>query len=151
MTDARDSKAAAVTNRSGHKDKPAVHRQRTLDALALSLSGLCMIHCLALPLALTLFPIFASALVDDALFHAVLYLAVLPTSCLAFVLGYRHHRDPMLIAIGGAGLFILGFAAVFGHDLFGHSGERLVTSLGGLVLAAAHVINYRHSRAEHQH
>ena len=128
-----------------------MNRQRTLDALAVSLSGLCLIHCLALPLALTLFPIFASTLADDALFHGLLYLAVLPTSCLAFVLGYRHHRDRSLIVVGGVGLLILGVAALLGHDLFGHSGERWVTSLGGLVLAAAHVINYRHSRAEHQH
>lgn len=128
-----------------------MNRQRTLDALAVSLSGLCLIHCLALPLALTLFPIFASALADDALFHRLLYLAVLPTSCLAFVLGYRHHRDRSLILVGGVGIFILGLAALLGHDLFGQSGERWVTSLGGLVLAAAHVINYRHSRAEHQH
>jgi hypothetical protein len=128
-----------------------LNRQRTLDALAMSLSGLCIIHCLALPLALTLFPIFASALVDDQLFHGVMYLGVLPTSCLAFFLGFRHHRDRTLIIVGGTGLVILGVAALFGHDWFGHLGERLVTSLGGLVLASAHVINYRHSRAEHRH
>lgn len=129
----------------------AVNRQRTLDALAVSLSGLCIIHCLALPLALTLFPIFASAMVDDSLFHAVMYLGVLPTSCLAFLLGYRHHRDRVLIIVGGTGLAILGVAALFGHAWFGELGERLVTSLGGLVLAWAHFVNYRHSRAEHRH
>ena len=107
-----------------------MNRQRTLDALAVSLSGLCLIHCLALPLALTLFPIFASTMVDEALFHGVLYLVVLPTSCLAFILGYRHHKDRTLIMLGGTGLFILGVAAVVGHDLFGHDGERWVTSLG---------------------
>jgi hypothetical protein len=128
-----------------------VNRQRTLDALAVSLSGLCIIHCLALPLALTLFPIFASTLVDDQLFHGVLYVGVLPLSVLAFFLGYRHHRDRMLIIVGGIGLAILGVAAVFGHDWFGLLGERVVTSIGGLVLVCAHVINYRHSRAQHRH
>ena len=132
-------------------EKQMLNRQRTLDALAVSLSGLCLIHCLALPLALTLFPIFAAAVVDDAVFHAVLYVAVLPTSCIAFVLGYRHHHDRVLIILGGLGLVVLGVTAVVGHDLFGHTGERWVTSLGGLLLATAHVINYRHSRAKHRH
>ncbi len=128
-----------------------MNRQRTLDAIAVSLSGLCLVHCLVLPLALTLFPIFGSALVDDALFHAVLYAGVLPTSAIAFALGYRHHHDRSLIIVGGLGLMILGMTAVAGHELFGHQGERWVTSLGGLVLATAHVINYRHSRAKHRH
>ena len=110
-----------------------------------------MIHCLILPLALTLFPIFASTLVTHALFHELLYLLIFPTSCLAFVLGYRHHRDRTLIVVGAVGLFIVGFAALAGHDIFGESVERLVASIGGLVLAAAHVINYRHSRAAHRH
>jgi hypothetical protein len=128
-----------------------VNRQRTLDAIAVSLSGLCLVHCLVLPLALTLFPIFGSTFVDDALFHAVLYVVVLPTSGIALALGYRHHHDRSLITVGGLGLMILGVAAVAGHELFGHEGERWVTSLGGLVLAAAHAINYRHSRAKHRH
>ena len=128
-----------------------LNRQRALDALAVSLSGLCLIHCLLLPLALTLFPIFAAAVVDDAVFHAFLFVAVLPTSCIAFVLGYRHHHDRALIILGGLGLLVLGVAAVVGHDLFGPTGERWVTSLGGLLLATAHVVNYRHSRAKHRH
>ena len=90
-------------------------------------------------------------LVDDALFHAVLYVVVLPASGIAFALGYRHHHDRSLILVGGLGLMILGVTAVAGHELFGHEGERWVTSLGGLVLATAHVINYRHSRAKHRH
>jgi len=45
-------------------------------------------------------------------------------------------------------LTVLTVTALFGHDLVGIDGERLMTSIGGLVLAAAHIQNYRICRAD---
>ena len=42
---------------------------RGLDALAMLLSGLCLIHCLALPLLVAALPLAASSLVADERFH----------------------------------------------------------------------------------
>ena len=42
----------------------------------------------------------------------------------------------MTISLGVIGLALLTFTALFGHSLFGESGERFVTSIGGLILGA---------------
>ncbi|MBD3646085.1 MAG: MerC domain-containing protein, partial [Pseudomonadales bacterium] len=54
-----------------------------LDGLAVVLSGTCMLHCFALPIMLTLFPILQGSLLEEAHFHIVMLFVVLPTSLVA--------------------------------------------------------------------
>ena len=47
------------------------------------------------------------------------------------------------VLIGGAaGLVILTFAAVAGHELVGETGERVLTLVGAAVLSLGHLRNY---------
>ncbi len=117
-------------------------KERIFDGLAIVLSGTCMLHCLALPLLVTVFPIVQGSLLEEKYFHLIMLVLILPTSLIALTVGCRKHKDKWTIALGAIGLTVLTITALFGHDLFGTSGERITTSIGGLVLAAAHIRNY---------
>jgi hypothetical protein len=114
-----------------------------LDTAAVIMSGICMLHCLALPVVLTLLPIANIALLDEKTFHLIMIVFILPVSLIALTIGCRQHKDTLTLCLGSIGLIILTFTAFFGHYWFGLFGERIVTSAGGLVLAAAHIQNYR--------
>lgn len=119
-------------------------KSTTIDKLAISLSAVCLMHCLLTPVLVTLIPIFAlSALVEDILFHQLMLWIVLPTSVVALFLGCRRHRQLSIAATGILGMAILIVVAFYGHDLFGIAAEKIATSVGGLVLAMSHYLNYR--------
>ncbi len=114
-----------------------------LDGMAVVLSGTCMVHCFALPVLVTLFPILHGSLLDEQYFHLILLVLILPTSLIALTIGCRRHKDQLTMLLGGTGLLLLSFTALWGHELFGLFGERIVTTAGGLTLALAHIQNYR--------
>lgn len=96
------------------------------------------------PIILTLLPIISiSAVVEDILFHQLMLWLVLPTSVIALLIGCRKHRQGLIFATGILGMGILIFVAFWGHALFGPTNEKIVTSLGGIVLAISHILNYR--------
>lgn len=91
---------------------------------------------------------------DEQLFHLVMLVLILPVSLIALTIGCRQHKDRLTIVLGSIGIVILAFTAFFGHDWFGLAGERVVTSFGGLILAGAHIQNYRICRnndCQHEH
>jgi len=120
--------------------------QILLDRLAISASALCLIHCLVTPVQLLALPVLTSTMMADEEFHILMVVFVLPTSLAAFYLGMRRHRNRAVLLPGAAGLLILVFAALMGHDLLGETGEKAATVSGSLLLASAHVRNYRLSR-----
>ena len=128
--------------------------RKYMDAAAVVLSGVCMLHCLALPIALTILPIVNVTLLDESTFHLIMMAGILPISVIALSIGCRQHKDKLTLILGSIGLVILTTTAIFGHDLLGLTGERIVTSIGGLILAAAHIQNYRCCRNDdcaHEH
>jgi len=119
-------------------------RSQTLDKFAILLSGICLIQCLVLPIALTALPILsATIVVDDHLFHELMLWLVLPASIIALTMGCRKHRNLNILATGAIGLAIIVFVTFLGHDLLGETWEKWVSSLGGIVLAYAHYLNYK--------
>lgn len=131
------------------------HSRARLDFLAVLLSGVCLIHCLALPLLLVGIPVLRGSLImDEQVFHLTMLVFILPVSAFALTWGCRKHKDALTMVLGGIGMFILVVTATFGHDLFGLTGERLVTSAGGLVLAGGHIRNFivcRRADCDHDH
>ena len=103
---------------------------------------------------MTLFPILNIAVLDESTFHLLMIVFILPVSVVALAIGCRQHKDRLTLIFGVVGLSILTFTAVFGHDWFGMKGERIVTSFGGVILAIAHIQNYRRCREDdckHEH
>ena len=115
----------------------------TLDSIAVFCSALCIIHCVALPIFLTILPAINLYFLDHQTFHLILLVVVLPVSILALSLGCKRHRDALTIIAGVAGLFMITTVAIFGHTLINQTDEKFVTSFGSLVLACAHIRNYQ--------
>lgn len=116
----------------------------TLDKFGIILSGVCLVHCLLTPILITIIPILSiNLMVEDLLFHQLMLGLVLPTSCVALIIGCRKHKQLAIILTGVIGMAILTAVALFGHELFGEGTEKLMTTAGGLILAASHYFNFR--------
>lgn len=110
-----------------------------LDGVAVGLSALCLIHCLALPLIVAGLPFLAQF--AEGHLHAQMLVVVLPLSIVALGLGFRHHRNPHILLAGVAGMALLTIGALVAHDNWGLFADRAFTIVGALVLAAAHFYN----------
>jgi MFS superfamily sulfate permease-like transporter len=115
-----------------------------LDQIAVTLSGLCLAHCLLLPLAVVTLP-FLGGLGDDHL-HAELLLVVIPVSVAALWFGYRRHRNLGIVGAGLTGLAILLIGATVAHVQYGLLADRILTVAGSLLLAFTHFRNFRQAR-----
>lgn len=112
---------------------------RTGDAVAIGLSGLCLIHCLALPVLVGVMPL-VGAWAEAEWVHLALVSLAVPVSIWTLS---RPPRDTLPWA--AAVLAAIGFVClIFGA--LGYPREALETPLtvaGGLALAAAHIFNWR--------
>lgn len=121
-----------------------------LDSLAIALSGLCLVHCLALPALIVLFPLLGATLIDHESFHQLILIAVVPTTAIALGTGYLRHKSNSIALLGLAGVAALVYAAFALHSMHAHAQETWVTVGGGLLLALAHTMNFRRCR-RHRH
>jgi hypothetical protein len=115
-----------------------------LDQIAVALSGLCLAHCLLLPLAVVALP-FLGQLGDDHL-HAELLFVVIPVSIAALWFGYRRHGNLGIVGAGLTGLAILLIGATVAHAQYGLIADRTLTIAGSLLLAVTHFRNFRLAR-----
>jgi len=124
---------------------------RHIDRIAIVLSTVCIVHCLAMPFLIALVPVAALTLGGDAHFHELMLWLVVPTSAVGFALGYRVHRSVAIVAIGAAAVVVLALAALWGHDAWGRAFGTAGNVAAGLVLAFAHWRNFREVRRVHRH
>jgi hypothetical protein len=112
-----------------------------LDRLAIGLSGLCLVHCIASSVLLALMSA-AGGLLLNPLFHEVgLTLAIL-LGAVALGRGVLDHGYLLPAAVGAFGLGMMAGALGLPHDGAG-GGEALWTVIGVGVLAFGHDLNYR--------
>jgi len=110
-----------------------------LDRLAIFLSGLCLVHCLALPFALLLGPALGQWLTTtETQMHWLLLSLAAPVSMLAFWRGYKLHQSALTVGLGTVGLvsMLVGVAQVFGpaHEVW-------LTVVGVSLVLLAHIRN----------
>ena len=115
-----------------------------LDKVAVTLSGLCLVHCLALPFLVVILP-FSGLFSDDHL-HMQMLVLVIPVSVVALALGFRRHRRLSVIIAGVTGLLIITLGGTIAHEHYGLFTDRLLTIAGSLLLAFTHYRNFRLSR-----
>ena len=113
------------------------------DRTAISLSVICLLQCLALPVSLLFFPTFFLLPLIEQWFHSLLLLFVVPISIFAMLLGCRKHKSYNIIFYGLLGLGILIVNVIWGHDLFGESGEIISTAIGTSILSYGHIQNQK--------
>ena len=120
-----------------------INSRSITDTTAISLSLLCTIHCLVLPLLAALLPSIAALPLTDEIFHIWMVIAVVPISTYALTMGCKNHKRYQILLMGSIGLIVLCVVAFFGHDLLGEELEKVFTVVGAVIIATAHIWNYR--------
>jgi hypothetical protein len=116
----------------------AAIRNASIDRLAIGLSGLCVVHCVA---SAVFVAVLASAggLLLDPIVHEVGMMLALVFGVLGLGSGIRRHGFMLPAAIGSLGLGIMSGALTMEHG-----GVTTVYSVAGvLILALGHDLNRR--------
>jgi hypothetical protein len=119
---------------------------RTGDAVAISLSGLCLAHCLLLPLAAGFAPLLG-AWAEAEWVHWGFVAFAIPVSLWTLARARSHNglsAATVWLAMIGFTLLVAGAAGYPDHEW-----ETPLTVSGGLALAGAHLVNWR--RQSHRH
>lgn len=113
------------------------------DRIGIGLSGLCAIHCLLVPVFVSLIPLWPAIQEFHEYTHLVFFLAIAP----AVILSVKGRKD--LKSISGylfTGVLIIFFAWFF-HDHLGDYGEAGITLIGSSLLIRGHWLNYKSKTA----
>ena len=113
----------------------AIPTQR-LDRMAIGLSGLCLVHCLATSILVAMLASAGGLLGSSAIHETGLVIAML-LGAVALTKGAYDHGFMMPAAIGGLGLGVMGGALTLPHD----GSEVLSTIVGVGILALGHRLN----------
>lgn len=111
-----------------------------LDRLAITLSGLCVVHCIASAVFVALLASAAGVLLDPIVHEIGLTLAI-GIGVVALGRGILDHGFMMPSAVGGLGLGVMAGALMMPHSEGGSS--TLYTILGVAILALGHDLNRR--------
>ena len=117
--------------------------QEYSDKTAISLSALCLVHCLLVPSFLVFLSGYVSLSYNNELIHyAILFIAI-PVSIYALITGVRNHKSFSFLYLGLIGIISLILAVTLGAQIWGEVGEKVLTTVGALLVAISHFKNYR--------
>lgn len=115
-------------------------RSGLFDRLAIAVSTLCLVHCLATAVLVGLVSTVGSVL-GDPLIHEVGLAIALALGVIALGQGVLRHRRVLPAAIGGLGLGAMAGALALPHGPY----EAAVTMVGVTILAVGHWLNRRYA------
>ena len=108
-----------------------------LDRMAIGLSGLCLVHCLATTVLLALVSAAGGMLGAPVIHEVGLGLAMI-MGAISLGRGIYEHGYSMPSAVGGLGLGVMAGALTLPHD----GTEALYTVVGVAILALGHRLNF---------
>lgn len=108
-----------------------------LDRLAIGLSGLCLVHCLATTVFLAAIAS-AGGVLGAHWIHEVGLVMAMIMGAVALGRGIFEHGYMMPSAVGGLGLGVMGGALTLPHD----GSEAIYTMMGVVILALGHRLNF---------
>jgi hypothetical protein len=107
-----------------------------LDRMAMTLSGLCMVHCVATAVWLALLAT-AGGVLGAAWIHEVGLTLAMILGAVALYRGVLEHGFMMPSAVGGLGLGVMAGALTLPHD----GSEAMFTVVGVAIVALGHKLN----------
>jgi hypothetical protein len=110
----------------------------SIDRMAMALSGLCLVHCLATSVVLAVLASAGGLLVSPAVHEIGLTLAIM-LGIVALGRGVFEHGFMMPSAVGGLGLGVMSGALTMPHGGL----ETVYTIIGVAILALGHDLNRR--------
>ncbi|MEH0152987.1 MerC domain-containing protein [Limibacter armeniacum] len=112
-----------------------------MDFIGFSVSLLCAVHCIALPIFLSIVPLTGLQFLDHIWIEYSIILASFIIASYALIHGYyKHHQKPLAMTVVVVGFILI----VTGHFLQDEWKEIMLTSSGGVVIAIAHLLNWKH-------
>jgi MerC mercury resistance protein len=115
------------------------------DALGVSASLACAIHCALLPLFLSSLPLFGINIVNNVTFEAGMIILAFCIGAYALYHGYHKHHHSFLPLV----LFLAGFICLVLKEFIISYGTWLLIP-AVILIVSAHLLNYRHCRV-HAH
>ncbi len=109
------------------------------DRLGIGLSSICAIHCLLVPVAIALIPLWPAFEEFHEYTHLIFFLAIAPTVVLSL---QRKHESLTVSILLISGVIVIFFAWYF-NQYVGEYGEAGITLIGSLLLIRGHWVNYR--------
>lgn len=122
--------------------------KRVWDRLGIAISAACVVHCIMVAFLPLIFPalhIYSHL----SWIHITVAIAILFTTPLAFLPGYRRHGLSWIISTALTGVFLIAVGLVI-EDKVSEQFSHGITILGSLSLVFAHAKNIQHSH-RHQH
>lgn len=113
-------------------------KQTSLDRLAIGLSGLCLAHCVASAVLLTLLSAAGSALIDP-IFHEVGLMLAIGLGGFALGKGVLEHGYAMPVWVGSLGLGMMAGSLTLEHGFY----EMFYSMMGVAIVALGHDLNRR--------
>lgn len=114
----------------------ALHTSR-LDRMAIGLSGLCLVHCLATTFFLAMVATAGGALGAEWIHEVGVVLAII-MGAVALGRGIFEHGYMLPSAVGGLGLGVMAGAVTLPHG----ASEAIYTMMGVVILALGHRLNF---------
>lgn len=112
------------------------------DRVGIGLSGICALHCLLVPVVISLIPLWPAFERLHGYTHLFLFLAIAPTVILSL---RRKHKSMVATTYLISGVLII-FLAWFFNETLGEYGEAGITLVGSLLLIRGHWLNYKTKR-----
>lgn len=109
-----------------------------MDRIAIALSGLCLVHCLASAIMVAMLAS-AGGVILNPVIHEVGLMVAIALGIVSLGRGIVEHGFMMPAAVGGLGLGVMSGALSLPHD----GAEVAYTILGVAILALGHDLNRR--------
>lgn len=128
---------------------PTTKTSEHLDRLGMTASTLCAVHCALVPIFLTTLPLLGLDFLANEWVEISMIAVSVVLGTLSLTMSYRKQHRKLLPFI----VLATGFALIFtGHFAGIKSLEPILIPLGGFIVAAAHLVNWRlNSTCSHSH
>lgn len=115
------------------------------DALGITTSLACAIHCAILPLFVSVLPLFGTNIIHNITFEAAMILLAFCIGVYSLYHGYRkHHHSKLPLLLFSAGIILLTLKLFFIHY------ETWLLIPAVVFIVSAHFFNYRFCRVHNQ-
>lgn len=125
---------------------PESHRRRLLDRIGATGSLLCAVHCAGLPLLIAILPSLGIASGLSEGFEEWFAAFATVVGLFALVTGYRRHRALHALVLLVPGLLLVWVGVLYPPLHASEWPHAVVMTLGGSLIALAHLANLRLSR-----
>lgn len=119
---------------------PLTKTSQHLDRLGMTASTLCAIHCALVPIFLTALPLFGLEFLANEWVEISMVIVSIILGTLSLSMSYLKQHHKLLPFV----ILCIGFTFIFtGHFAGIKSLEPILIPLGGFIVAAAHLVNWR--------